>query len=585
MSEYGPHHHEEHEDQVAAQARIKVAKWSPWVWIVPAVAILVVAFLVVRYGFFGGGDITVRFVEARGLDRYSPVRFRGAKVGTVQKISIDDNLKEVVVRITMDASMNHALRKDTRFWIVEPGLEGGGIGGILSGTYVGVSPGGGEETREFIGQEYPPVLAAPEAGKTFVLEGPGVGAIIAGTPVQFEGVRVGRVLGAQYDEKRQITSVHVFVVQRFAHHVRQSTRFYRGGGFSISLGGGGVSVGDASLASLLNAPIGFYTPDVLAGPQMAELTRFQLYETRNAAIAAADGPHLTYLTYFSGPIGGLKPGTPVNMKGVQVGRVRDVRLRYVASTASLETPVTLEIDPRLLEVPVSDAMSRVALRQTMNDILGRLVQKGMRATLATSLVLPGASAVSLENVARPNTGRLVVTTDPPIIPAASSDSGIGGAMAAITDVANTIRGLPLQEIAGNIRSTTQRLDALVNDPALDQSLQRLNRSLADVERVAAAAGREAPPIMKSLRNAAESAEATAATAQQNIEPLVQSLRNTASAAEAAAKSAERLMGTSQKQGYDIAELVRELTRAAEAVRALSQYLTEHPDALIRGRRE
>src|SRR5687767_1877527 len=97
--------------QEEAQAEVKVAKWSPWVWVVPAVAIFFVGYLIVRYGFFGGGDITVRFVEARGLDRYSPVRFRGAKVGTVQKISIDENMREVVVRISMDASMNHALRR------------------------------------------------------------------------------------------------------------------------------------------------------------------------------------------------------------------------------------------------------------------------------------------------------------------------------------------------------------------------------------------------------------------------------------------------------------------------------------------
>jgi hypothetical protein len=45
------------------------------------------------------------------------------------------------------------------------------------------------------------------------------------------------------------------------------------------------------------------------------------------------------------------------------------------------------------------------------------------------------------------------------------------------------------------------------------------------------------------------------------------------------------MGTSQKQGYDVAELIRELTRAAEAVRSLSSYLTENPDALLKGRRE
>src|SRR5205085_3959391 len=125
---------------------------------------------VVRYGFFGGGDITVHFAEARGLDRYSPVKFRGAKVGTVQKITIDEKLQEVVVRISMDASMNHALTKGTRFWIVEPGLESGGLGGILGGTYVGIAPGEGEATREFVGQEYAPVLSAPEPGKIVKLE-------------------------------------------------------------------------------------------------------------------------------------------------------------------------------------------------------------------------------------------------------------------------------------------------------------------------------------------------------------------------------------------------------------------------------
>jgi paraquat-inducible protein B len=547
-----------HEEEEANQAQVKVGRWSPWVWIVPVVAIFIVGYLVVRYGFFGGGDITVRFAEARGLDRYSPVRFRGAKVGTVQKITIDENLKEVVVRITMDASMNHALRKDTRFWIVEPGIEGGGLGGLLSGTYVGISPGSGEETREFVGQEYPPVLAAPEEGKTLILEGKGAGAITAGTPVIFEGIRVGRVLGTAYDETRETISVHVFVVQRFANHVRQSTRFWHGGGLDISLGGGGISMGGASLSSFLQAPVSFYTPEVLAGAPVADRTRFELYDSRAAAIAAADGPHLTYLTFFPGPIGGLKPGTPVQMKGMQVGRVRDVRLRYVSQTASLETPVILEIDPRLLELGVSETTTRADLRRVLNEVLQALVQRGMRATLATSLVLPGASAVNLDFVAPPGTGRLVVTNDPPIIPAASRGQGLENAMAAITDVANTIRGLPLQEIAENVRSTTRRLDAIVNDPVLDDSLRRLNRSLIEIERVAATAG-------------------------ENIGPMAESLRNAADAAASAAKRAEQLMGTAQKQGYDVSELVKELTRAAEAVRALSQYLTENPDALLKGR--
>ena len=573
---------EERREAPSAQARVRQAKWSPWVWVIPALAVLFAGWLVVRYGFFGGGDITVRFVEARGLDRYSPVRFRGAKVGSVQKITVDKNLREVVVRISIDASMNHALKQGTRFWIVEPGLETGGLGGLLSGTYVAIEPGAGDDAREFVGQEYAPVVAPPAAGRTYILEGEGTGSIGIGAPVMFEGMRVGRVLGSEYDQRRGTTSTHVFVVERFADRVRQSTRFYREGGLNVSLAGGGLSMG-GSLASLLSSGISFYTPELLAGAPVANGTRFELHSARNIAVAAADGPNMTYVTYFPGPVQGLAPGAVVRMKGVDVGFVRDVRLRYIPSNATLQTPVLFEIDPRRLEMPVSDAATRDDLRRMMNDALARLVQKGMRARLNTSLVLPGASGISLDIVAAPNTGRLGLSSDPPIVPAASGGSGIEGALGAVTDVANTIRSLPLQEIAGNLRSASARLNRLVSDPVLDQSIQRLNTSLAEIERASAVVGQNAGPIARSLRNAAENAESATATAKENVEPIVTSLRNAAASAEAAATRAQQLLGTSQKQNYDVTELIRELTRAAEAVRALATYINENPDALIKGR--
>ena len=45
------------------------------------------------------------------------------------------------------------------------------------------------------------------------------------------------------------------------------------------------------------------------------------------------------------------------------------------------------------------------------------------------------------------------------------------------------------------------------------------------------------------------------------------------------------MGESSRQNYDLGELIRELTRAAESVRVLSDYLAENPDALLKGRGE
>jgi paraquat-inducible protein B len=555
VSEYD--HHDEERREEHPEAHVYVAKWTPWLWIIPALVVFFVGFLIVRYGFFGGGDITVRFAEAHGLDRYSPVRFRGAKVGTVQKIKVDENGGSVLVRISMDASMNYALRKGTKFWIVEPGLESGGVGGLLGGTYVGIAPGAGDETREFAGQEYAPVLAPAEAGKTVLLEARGLGALSIGSPVQFQGMRVGRILGSEYDAVKGVTLVHAFVVQRFASYVRQSTRFWRGGGINVSLSGGGLQTSGTSLGALLNAPVAFYTPELFPGPEVVNGTRFELYESEAAALASADGPHLTYVTYFNGAVQGLATGTPVRMRGVEVGHVREVRLRYVPENATLLTPVMIEIDPRLLEIDAHVA-TRDELRGRMNDALGKLVQKGMRATLATSLVLPGASGVSLETVAPPNTGRLVVEAEPPIIPSSGKGGGIETALGAIGDIAARIKALPIEEIAGNLRSATARASSILNDPTLHDSLQRLNRSLADVEKITAV-GRE------------------------NIGPIVESLRNAAGSAESAAARAQELLGNAPRQNYDVGALIKELTRAAESVRALASYLEENPDALLKGR--
>ena len=60
MSEYDTHDDERRHEEPPPEASVHVAKWSPWIWIVPVLAIFFAGWLVVRYGFFGGGDITVR---------------------------------------------------------------------------------------------------------------------------------------------------------------------------------------------------------------------------------------------------------------------------------------------------------------------------------------------------------------------------------------------------------------------------------------------------------------------------------------------------------------------------------------------
>src|ERR1051325_2087154 len=182
------------------------------------------------------------------------------------------------------------------------------------------------------------------------------------------------------------------------------------------------------------------------------------------------------------------------------------------------------------------------------------------------------AGVGRERPGRPGTPRLVVEHDPPIIPASQAGSGIEGALGAVNDIAARIRNLPIEEIAGHLRSTAARIDTMVHDKDLSDSIQRVNRSLADVEQITKTARENIGPITSNIRKASE-----------NIEPIAQSLRNAAASAETAAQRATQLLGTAPRQSYDLSALIEELTKAALAVRTLANYLEENPDALLKGR--
>ena len=75
-----------------------------------------------------------------------------------------------------------------------------------------------------------------------------------------------------------------------------------------------------------------------------------------------------------------------------------------------------------------------------------------------------------------------------------------------------------------------------------------------------------------------------ADVQPQIKPLIDSLRETADAAQQALQAARHMLGSSASSGTDLPRLIRELTEAARSIRALTDYLDQHPEALIRGRK-
>lgn len=542
------------------QAHVRLGNWPAWVWIVPATALIFVGWLVIENAVLGGEDILIRFADAEGVTQGTAVRYKGVEVGKVEEVGVSDDLSEVVIRADMKDSMDPALNTGTRFWIVNPSLGSGGLSNLISGAYIGVAPGKGEHTEDFRGLEFVPVLDPPKPGRTFLLAAEGLGSISLGTPIRFEGMRVGEVLGSEYQEDEGRMLIHAFVADRFTDLVRENSRFWRTGGMSVGLTGGKLAVEGASLPSLLTGGIAIHTPEILAGPPADEGQMFQLYGSVDEAEAAPGGPQIAYQIHLPESVGGVHPGAPVELLGVRVGQVRSVRLDYQPATGTFEMPVIVGISPRSLGLEVPPDVTLQQLQGLTNGALQRLIDRGLRARRSGGLI-PGSSAITLEILPSPPPAELVVTTEPPTLPSVPGGGGLEGlrsAVDSVSRVAQTIEDLPIRPIARDLRSAARRIDAVVHDPAIDRGLEDLEAALADFRRVAD-------------------------TVQEDAEPVVESLRRAAESAEDVAVQAEQLMGSGVGQGYDVAALIEELQEAAEAVRALASYLTRQPEALVAGR--
>ena len=114
-----------------------------------------------------------------------------------------------------------------------------------------------------------------------------------------------------------------------------------------------------------------------------------MHETRDIAeedtLDLSSTRKFEYVTYFEGSVRGLSVGAPVEYKGVQIGRVSDIKLLYDEATENVVVPVLIEFQPdRLLGIQVEET-----------DFLNNTIVRKLQAKLQTGNLLTGQLFVSL----------------------------------------------------------------------------------------------------------------------------------------------------------------------------------------------
>jgi paraquat-inducible protein B len=168
-----------------------------------------------------------------------------------------------------------------------------------------------------------------------------------------------------------------------------------------------------------------------------------------------------------------------------------------------------------------------------------MVEGGLRAQLKSGNILTGQLYVSLEFFPKAAKAKINWDGNPPRFPTTSGS--LAEMQATITNILSKLEKLPLDETVADVRQAVQSLDATLK--SADKLVQRLNAE-----------------VVPEVRTSLEDVRKTLGAAKQTLSadaPLQQDLR----------------------------EALRELARAAQSLRVLTDYLDRHPESLLRGKQE
>jgi paraquat-inducible protein B len=237
---------------------------------------------------------------------------------------------------------------------------------------------------------------------------------------------------------------------------------------------------------------------------------------------------------FDQSVRGLTVDAPVEFLGINIGKVVSVNLDYDEKTQGFPVVVGAVVYPQRLGNAYNKLEALAKARgenPDLSQMMGRLVDHGLRAQARSGNLLTGQLYVALDFLPKspkvvfdPNAKPLMIPTVP---------GSFDKLQEQLAEIVDKIDKIPFESIGKN----------------LDQTLASLNATIQQVN------GKTLPEFKNTLKGV-QKTMGTANDALSSDSPLQQNLGST----------------------------LQELQRAARSLRVLTDYLSGHPEALIRGRR-
>ena len=528
---------------------VVASRWhtAPWlVWIIPVIAAVVGGWILIHTITSRGPSITITFKSAEGLEAgKTKIKYKDVDIGDVKAIALAKDRSHVIVTAQLAKGTESFLREDTHFWVVKPRIGAGGISGLstlLSGSYIGVDIGKSEEDRdEFEGLDVAPQVLTDLPGRRFVLHASQLGSLDVGSTIYFRHIEVGQVISYELDKDGKGVGIHIFINAPYDQYVTNNTRFWNASGVEVSLDASGVKVQTESLASVIVGGITFQAPpDLPVAPPANENAPFTLFGDRDAAMKHADTEVRKMLLYFKETVRGLAPGAPVDFRGIVIGEVASIGLEYDKQQKLFLFPVEINIYPNRLRSHYRPGADRPDHNETADrEVLDALVAHGLRAQLKSGSLITGMLYVALDFFPEAPPVKLDWNKQPLVL--ATVPGTLEELETTLLHISRKLDNVPIEGIAADLQKAIQ---------SLNQTLQTTDLLMKRVH------GELAPEAKETMVQARKTLE-----------------------------SAEKLLNSDAPLQQDLRSSLRDLGRAADSLRSLTDYLERHPESLLRGKSE
>jgi paraquat-inducible protein B len=440
--------------------------------------------------------------------------------------------------------------------VVRARISGGNVSGLttlIGGSYIGVDAGtSGEKREEFIGLESPPAVSQDMPGRQFILHAADVGSLDTSSPIFYRRMQVGQVIATELDRDGKGVTIKAFIRAPFDKYVKSNSIFWHASGVDLTLNASGVKINTESMVSILLGGVSFQTPqDRIDAPPARPNTVFPLFPTRDEALKHSETVE-TYLLVFKESVRGLPVGAPVDLRGVTVGEVTKIDVALDTWNSEISIPVEIQFYPERLRAQSRNKAPQLKPLDS-RALLNTLVAHGFRAEVKSGNLLTGQLYVALDFFPKAKPTKVDWSTSPPRFP--TVPGSMGELQKKLMHIVQKIDNMPLQELAGDARKTVQTLDV---------TLKSAEKLLKNVD------GAVVPEARSVLSEARQSLE--------DVRKTLGEVRKTLG-------GASQVLASDAPVQLDLRETLREVSRAAQSLRVLGDYLEQHPESLIRGKRE